>query len=101
MASTNGPKASGSANGSQKGMTDNHGAPISDNQNSRTAGVAGPTLLEDFHLIEKNAQFNRERVPERIVHAKGGGAFGYFELTDDVTQYTPTNFPSQDGNRTH
>ena len=86
MASTKGPNGSGSADGSTspKGMTDNHGAPVSDNQNSRTAGVAGPTLLEDFHLIEKNAQFNRERVPERIVHAKGGGAFGYFEVTDDV-----------------
>jgi len=81
-------------------MTDNHGAPVSDNQNSRTAGVAGPTLLEDFHMIEKNAQFNRERVPERIVHAKGGGAFGYFEVTDDVSQYTRADFLSKVGKRT-
>jgi catalase len=102
MASTKAPNGSGSADGSgsPKAMTDNHGAPISDNQNSLTAGVAGPTLLADYQMIEKNAHFNRERVPERIVHAKGGGAFGYFEVTDDVTEYTRADFLGKVGKRT-
>ncbi len=55
---------------------------------SLTLGPDGPILLQDHYLIEKNAQFNRERVPERVVHAKGGGAFGFFEVTEDVSQYT-------------
>lgn len=74
-------------------LTTNFGAPVSDNQNSLTAGNPGPTLLADAYLIEKNAHFNRERVPERVVHAKGGGAFGYFEVTDDVSEYTVREFP--------
>jgi catalase len=90
------------SNGSrpEKTLTDNFGAPVGDNQNSLTAGVAGPTLLSDHYLIEKNAHFNRERVPERVVHAKGGGAFGYFEVTDDVSQYTRAAFLSKVGKRT-
>jgi catalase len=90
------------SNGSQpaKLLTDNFGAPVGDNQNSLTAGAAGPTLIADHYLIEKNAHFNRERVPERVVHAKGGGAFGYFEVTNDVTQYTRAAFLGQVGKRT-
>ena len=73
-------------------LTTNFGAPIEDNQNSRTAGPHGPTTLDDFHLIEKLAHFGRERVPERVVHAKGGGAFGYFEVTNDVSEFTKAAF---------
>ena len=96
MALSNGSKGSDAA----KRLTDNHGSPVPDNQNSLTAGVAGPTLLADHYLIEKNAHFNRERVPERVVHAKGGGAFGYFEVTDDLTEYTRAEFLSKVGKRT-
>ena len=55
-------------------LTTGAGQPVADNQNSITVGERGPLLIEDFHLIEKNAHFNRERVPERVVHAKGAGA---------------------------
>ena len=81
-------------------LTTASGAPIADNQNSRTAGTHGPTTLEDFHLIEKLAHFDRERVPERVVHAKGGGALGYFEVTNDVSDFTRAHFLSTVGKRT-
>src|SRR5271169_656571 len=55
---------------------------------SQSVGPDGPLLLQDHYLIQKMAQFNRERVPERVVHAKGGGAYGVFEATEDVSQYT-------------
>ena len=58
-------------------LTTEGGAPVTDNQNSRSAGPGGPLLLED-HLLEKLAHFARERIPERVVHAKGWGAYGYF-----------------------
>lgn len=63
-------------------LTTNHGVPISDNQNSLKAGARGPTLLEDFVLREKILHFDHERIPERIVHARGTGAHGYFECTE-------------------
>ncbi|XJP84676.1 catalase [Pseudomonas sp. B19125] len=69
-------------------LTTASGAPVADNQNSRTAGSHGPLLLDDFHLIEKLAHFNRENIPERRVHAKGSGAHGTFTVTRDITQYT-------------
>jgi catalase len=69
-------------------LTTESGAPIADNQNSQTAGPDGPVLLQDQHLIEKLARFNRERIPERVVHARGSGAFGYFEVTHDMSAYT-------------
>ncbi|UII26493.1 catalase [Fulvivirga maritima] len=72
----------------QKKMTTNTGAPVGDNQNSKTAGEYGPVLLEDIHLIEKLASFDRERIPERVVHARGTGAFGYFEASADMSEYT-------------
>ncbi len=72
----------------EKPLTTNFGVPVSDNQNSMTAGRYGPVLLQDFHLVEKLAHFNRERIPERIVHAKGAGAYGYLELTEDITDLT-------------
>lgn len=81
-------------------LTTNFGAPVGDNQNSRTAGTHGPATLEDVHLIEKLAHFDRERVPERVVHAKGGGAFGYFEVTNNVTEFTKADFLSKVGKRT-
>ena len=69
-------------------LTSQNGAPISDDQNSITAGERGPVLLQDWHLIEKLAHFNRERIPERVVHAKGTGAYGTFTLTKDMSEYT-------------
>jgi len=67
---------------------------------SLTVGVDGPVLLQDNYLIQKMAQFNRERVPERVVHAKGSGAFGYFEVTADVTQWTKAAFLNKVGKKT-
>jgi catalase len=70
-------------------LTTENGAPVADNQNSQTAGPGGPTLLQDHHLIEKLARFNRERIPERIVHAVGTGAYGYLEVTSpDLPKWT-------------
>jgi catalase len=84
----------------KKNLTTSWGAPVGDNQNSITAGSRGPTLIQDVHLLEKLAHFNRERVPERVVHAKGAGAHGYFEVTNDLTSYTKANFLSEVGKRT-
>ena len=67
------------------GLTTNHGVPVSDNQNSLKAGARGPTLLEDFVLREKIFHFDHERIPERIVHARGSGAHGIFEATADIS----------------
>ena len=77
------------------------GAPVSDNQHSQTAGKGGPSLLQDHHLIEKLARFNRERIPERIVHAVGTGAYGYLEVTSpDVARWTKMKVFSAAGKRT-
>ncbi|MGY4914865.1 catalase [Streptomyces sp. 900116325] len=84
----------------QRVLTTESGAPVADNQNSATAGVGGPILLQDQHLLEKLARFNRERIPERVVHARGSGAYGYFEVTDDVTGFTRADFLSAVGKRT-
>ncbi|RAZ61474.1 catalase [Campylobacter hyointestinalis] len=64
------------------------GNPIADNQNSLTAGARGPVLLQDYQLIEKLAFQNRERIPERTVHAKGSGAYGELEITEDISKFT-------------
>ena len=85
---------------SRKILTTDSGAPVTDNQNSRTAGAAGPVLIEDHHLIEKLAHFDRERIPERVVHAKGSGAYGYFEVLSDVTRWTKARFLAPVGKRT-
>ena len=69
-----------------KTMTTTGGAPVGDNQDSVTAGERGPVLLQDYQLIEKLAHQNRERIPERVVHAKGSGAYGSFTVTQDITQ---------------
>ncbi|WNS82468.1 catalase KatA [Domibacillus sp. DTU_2020_1001157_1_SI_ALB_TIR_016] len=82
-------------------LTTSWGAPVGDNQNSQTAGDRGPTLIQDVHLLEKLAHFNRERVPERVVHAKGAGAHGYFEVTnDEISKYTKADFLAEAGKRT-
>ena len=70
------------------GLTTNFGVPISDNQNSLKAGARGPTLLEDFVLREKIFHFDHERIPERIVHARGTGAHGVFEALEDISDLT-------------
>ncbi|WP_330281866.1 catalase [Streptomyces sp. NBC_00588] len=85
---------------SQRVLTTESGAPVADNQNSASAGPGGPLLLQDQHLLEKLARFNRERIPERVVHARGSGAYGHFEVTDDVTGFTHADFLSGVGRRT-
>src|ERR1700731_721078 len=80
--------------------TTDAGIPAGSDEFSQSAGPNGPLLLQDHYLIQKMAQFNRERVPERVVHAKGGGAHGFFEVTADVTQYTKAAFLNQVGKRT-
>ncbi|RFC64292.1 catalase [Fulvimarina endophytica] len=69
-------------------LTTTAGAPLASNQNSKTVGTHGPVLLEDYQLIEKLAHQNRERIPERVVHAKGWGAYGTLKVTEDVSKYT-------------
>src|SRR5579859_7339591 len=76
------------------------GIPAPSDEFSLSAGTEGPLLLQDHYLIQKMAQFNRERVPERVVHAKGGGAHGYFEVTEDVTHWTRAAFLAPKGRRT-
>ena len=67
-------------------LTTSQGSPVGDNQNSLTAGEFGPVLIQDVHLLEKLAHFNRERVPERVVHAKGAGAHGIFKVSQSMAQ---------------
>jgi catalase len=82
-------------------LTTESGAPVTDNQNSQTAGPGGPTLLQDQYLIEKLARFNRERIPERIVHAVGTGAYGYLEVTSaDAPKWTKMKIFEKVGKRT-
>ena len=76
----------------KKYLTTNQGVPVSDNQNSLTVGQRGPVLLQDVHLIEKLAHFNRERIPERVVHARGAGAHGYFQVYKNMAKYTRAEF---------
>jgi catalase len=81
-------------------LTTASGVPVPDNQNSETAGPRGPVLLQDHHLLEKLQHFNRERVPERVVHAKGSGAYGSFTVTRDITGYTSARLFSTVGKKT-
>ncbi len=76
----------------EKVLTTNQGVPVSDNQNSETAGERGPVLLQDIRFIEKIAHFDRERIPERVVHAKGAGAHGYFQVYKSMEAYTKAKF---------
>ena len=81
-------------------LTTTAGAPVSSNSTSKTAGSRGPGLLEDYQLIEKLAHQNRERIPERAVHAKGWGLQGTFTVTHDITQYTCADLFSKIGKKT-
>ncbi|XP_052871384.1 catalase-like, partial [Anopheles cruzii] len=67
--------------------TTSNGTPVGTHSATVTAGPRGPVLLQDVHLIDELAHFDRERIPERVVHAKGAGASGYFEVTHDITRY--------------
>ena len=84
----------------RKTLTTAEGAPIADNQNALTAGPRGPLLLQDVQLLEQMQHFNRERIPERVVHAKGSAAYGTFTVTHDVTRYTKAKLFSQIGKET-
>jgi catalase len=86
--------------GKEETLTTASGIPVADNQNSITAGPRGPLLVQDFHLFEKLAHFHRERIPERVVHAKGAGAFGTFTVTHDITKYTKAKLFSKLGKKT-
>src|SRR5256884_6009974 len=80
--------------------TTDGGSPVQSDDSSLTVGPGGPVLLQDVYLNEKLAHFVRERIPDRVYHVKGGGAFGYFEVTADVTQWTKAAFLNQVGKRT-
>lgn len=75
-----------------KPMTTNQGVPVSEDEHSLKAGVRGPTLMEDFHFREKMTHFDHERIPERIVHARGFGAHGYFQVYESMKAYTKAQF---------
>lgn len=86
--------------GAGHAMTTNQGLKINDDQNSLLAGERGPTLMEDFHFREKMTHFDHERIPERIVHARGAGAHGYFECYEDLSAVTSAKFLGMPGKRT-
>ncbi len=88
------------AGGDHPALTTNQGVPISDNQNSLKANLHGPALLEDFILREKITHFDHERIPERIVHARGTGVHGFFELTESLKQYTTARILTEVGEKT-
>lgn len=86
-------------------LTNRQGHPISDNQNIRTVGNRGPSTLENYHFLEKISHFDRERIPERVVHARGAGAHGYFEAygkvgDEPVSKYTRAKLFQAAGKRT-
>ncbi len=85
---------------SKNTLTTSSGAPISDDQNSLTAGERGPIVMQDWQLIEKLAHFNRERISERVVHAKGSGAYGTFTLNKDLSDYTIADYLNSAGKQT-
>ena len=85
---------------SGKTLTTNQGVPVADNQNSLKAGVRGPVLLEDFILREKITHFDHERIPERVVHARGSGAHGYFECYEPLVNVTRARLFAEAGKRT-
>jgi catalase len=81
-------------------LTTANGCPIADNQNSLTAGARGLLLMQDVQLLEQMQHFNRERIPERVVHAKGSGAYGTFTVTQDISQYTKARVFAEVGKQT-
>lgn len=84
----------------KKKLTTQAGAPVGDNQNIQTAGPHGPALMQNAWYMEKLAHFNRERLPERVVHAKGSGAFGTLTVTSDITKYTKASIFAEIGKKT-
>ncbi len=87
-------------NGTDKYLTTNQGVKINDDQNSLTAGAPGPTLMEDFIFREKITHFDHERIPERVVHARGAGAHGFFELYESMEAYTKAGFLTDTSRKT-
>jgi catalase len=86
-------------------LTNRQGHPVYDNQNQRTVGPRGPATLENYQFLEKMSHFDRERVPERVVHARGATAFGYFEAygkwgDEPISKYTRAKLFQQEGKRT-
>ena len=96
----NGPFDRVRVDSSGRVLTTNQGVPVADNQNSLKAGLRGPSLLEDFILREKITHFDHERIPERIVHARGSGAHGYFECYKPLTKLTRASIFAEAGKRT-
>lgn len=90
----------GRADSSGRALTTNQGVPVADNQHSLKAGLRGPALLEDFILREKITHFDHERIPERIVHARGSAAHGYFECYESLERYTRASLFAEEGKRT-
>jgi catalase len=88
------------ADSSDEALTTNQGVPVGDNQNSLKVGYRGPALLEDFILREKLTHFDHERIPERVVHARGSAAHGYFECYESLAQYTRASLFAEAGKRT-
>src|ERR1700679_1645375 len=83
-----------------KKLTTASGRPFAENENRLSAGPRGPLLLQDYILHEKMAHFNRERIPERVVHAKGTGAFGTFTVTHDISKYSKSKIFNKIGKQT-
>jgi len=98
--SRNGGETHQTASNTSERLTTNHGIALSDNQNSLKGGERGPTLLEDFILREKIQHFDHERIPERIVHARGSAAHGYFELTKSLAKHTRAKVLTEVGEKT-
>jgi catalase len=96
----NGPIDRVRVDSSGRALTTNQGVPVADNQNSLKAGLRGPSLLEDFILREKITHFDHERIPERIVHARGSGAHGYFECYESLAKLTSASIFAEAGKRT-
>ncbi|MGE4062677.1 MAG: catalase [Rhodospirillaceae bacterium] len=97
---TNGPLDRVRVDSADRVLTTNLGVPIADNQNTLKAGLRGPTLLEDFIMREKITHFDHERIPERVVHARGSGAHGYFECYEPLTDLTRASLFAEAGKRT-
>src|SRR3954470_12305997 len=98
-------KPSSASEGQSETLTTRQGHPIYDNQNLRTVGSRGPTTLENYQFLEKITHFDRERIPERVVHARGAGAHGYFEAygkvgDEPISNYSRAKLLQEKGKRT-
>ncbi|MBU0584403.1 MAG: catalase [Alphaproteobacteria bacterium] len=100
LARGNGGELHQTAGSDTEAMTTAHGVPVSDDQNTLKIGTRGPTLIEDFHFREKIFHFDHERIPERVVHARGYGAHGYFETYDSLAEYTRADIFQRAGEKT-